>query len=87
MLTSSWESFNSIIAIPAPLPDLNPWRTLCIYRLARRRVLISASTTFHRVSNRPMPRVLVVPFGIRTRNSPTSSFGYLPHIPHVLYYV
>ena len=67
MLARSWKRFNSIIAIPVPLPSLNPWRMSSICRLAQRRVLISTSTILHRVSSRPIPLVLVVPFGIRTR--------------------
>ena len=78
MLTSSWESFNSIIAVPIPLAPQNPWRTSCIYRLAHRLMLISASTTFHRVSNRTMPLVLVVPFGIRTSIVHPNSWGIYP---------
>ena len=40
MLASSWASFNSVIAVPVPLSDLNLWRTSCICRIARRRVPI-----------------------------------------------
>ena len=69
MLASSWARFNSIISIPILLLDLNPWSKLCICSLDHRRVSISASTTFHRVSNRPMPCVLVVPFVIKTRTN------------------
>ena len=78
MLEKSWVSFNYIIAIYVPLPALNPRRMSCICRLALRRVSISTSTNFHRVYNRPMPRVLVVPFVIRTRTVHTSSWGISP---------
>ena len=78
MLAISWVSFNSIISVLVPLPYLNPWRTSCIFRLVWRRVSISASTTFHRVSNRPMPHVLVIPFGNSNRNVHPSSLGISP---------
>ena len=78
MMMSSWASFNSIIAVPVPIPDLNPWRTSCNWRLARRQVSISASTSFHRVYSRPMMCVLVVPFVIRIRTVHPNSCGISP---------
>ena len=78
LLESFWESFNSIIAVPVPLLDLKPWRTLFICRMAQRRVWISASTIFHIVSNRTMPCVSAVPFGIRTRTAHPSSWEIYP---------
>ena len=78
MLEKSWVSFNSIIDIYVPLPALNLWRMPFVCRLAWSHVLISTSTKFHRVYNRPMPRVLVVPFVIRTRTVHTSSWGISP---------
>ena len=78
MLESSWASFNYILAVLIHIPELNLWSTSCICRLAQRRVSISASTTFHRVSSRPMPRVLVAPFGIRTSTIHTISWGISP---------
>ena len=82
MLASSWVSFSYIIAIPVPLPDMNPWRTLCIYRLTQRQVPIRTSTNFHRVSNRPMPLVSVATFGIRNRILHTNSWG-IPPVRHM----
>ena len=78
MLEGSWDSFISIIAVPVLLPDLNPWRMSCIFRVVRRRVSINASTTFHSVSNRPMTLVLVLPFGIRTIIVHPNSWGVSP---------
>ena len=78
MLASSWERFNPIIAIPVPLPALNLWIMSCFCRLAWRRMSISESTTFHRVSNILMPCVLVAPFLIRTRIVHPSSWGISP---------
>ena len=43
-----------------------------------RRVLISAPTTFHSVSNRPTPLVSVVSFGISTRIIHPNSWGSSP---------
>ena len=80
MLKSSQARFNSIIAVPVPLMDLNPCKTPCNYSLARRRVSISASTTFHRVSSRLMPRVLLFPFVVITRTHHTNSCGISPVI-------
>ena len=67
MLARSWERSNFIIAPPTPLPALNPCNTSCNWRLACRQVSISTSNTFHRISSRPMSRVLVVPFVSITR--------------------
>ena len=78
MLERSWVIFNSIIAVSVPLPALKLCKTLCNWRLERRRVSISASTTFHRVSSRPMSCVLVVPFGIRTGIVHPNSCGISP---------
>ena len=78
MLTSSWASFKSIIAVPIPLLSLNPWSISFICRLPRLQVSISTSTTFHMVSNRPMTHVSVVPFGIRTRTNHPRSWGISP---------
>ena len=78
MLLNSWVSFIYITAVPVCLLDLNQWRTLCICRLARRRVLISASTNFHRVSKSLMPLVSVLPFGISTRTVHPNSWGISP---------
>ena len=62
MLATSWASFNSIITVPVRRLALNPWRASCIYRLARKRVSISASAIFHRFSNRIMPCVSMISF-------------------------
>ena len=84
MLLNSWVSFIYIAAVPICLLDLNPWRTSCICRLARRRVLISASTKLHRVSNRLMPLVSVLPFGISTRTAHPNFSGISP-LRHMLW--
>ena len=84
MLKSSWEIFNSVISILVPLADLTLWRTSGICRLAWRQVLISASTTFYSVSNRPIPLVLVVSFGIRTRIVHPNYWGISP-VCHMCY--
>ena len=78
MMAISWASFSSIISVPVPLLDLNFWRTSFICSLARSQELISDSINFHRVSNRPMPLVLVVTFGIRTRIVHPNSWGISP---------
>ena len=78
MLTSYWSIFNSIIPLSVPLPDLNLCNTSCNWMLACRRVSISTSTTFPRVSSRSTPRVLVVPFEIRTRKVHPKSCGISP---------
>ena len=66
------------MAVPVPLLDQNPCRTSCNWRLAHRRVSMSASTTFHRVSSRPMPRLYVIPVGMRTKTVHPNSCGISP---------
>ena len=78
ILTSYWASFNSIISSSFPFLDLNPWRTSCNRRLARRQVFISASATFHRVSSRPIHHVSVVPFVISIRKVHPRSWVIFP---------
>ena len=53
-------------------------KTLCNWRLTCRRMSISASTTFHRIYSRPMPCVVVFPFGISTRKVHINSYGISP---------
>ena len=84
ILVSSWESSNYTIALPVPLPSMNPCKTSCKWRLAHRWVSISAPTTFHRVSSMPMPRVLVLPFIISTSSVHPNSCGISPVI-HMCY--
>ena len=50
--------------------------------MEKRRVSISASTTFHMVSKRPMHCVSVVPIGISTRTAHHSSWG-IPSLRHI----
>ena len=84
MLPSSWAIFNSIISVPDPHPALKPWRTFCICTLAHRQVSISASATFHRVSNIPMPRV-GGPLCNYDQDHLSQILGDTPFAPHVLY--
>ena len=76
-LESSCERFNSIISAPVPLPVRNLCRTSWNWSLALRQVSMSASTTLQRASSSPMPRVSVVPLGMRNRTDLSCS-------PHVL---
>ena len=82
MLEIPWASFNFIISVPVPLPALNPFKTSCNWKLAHRRVSISASNTFQRVTRSPIPHVSVVPFGIIIRTVHPSSCGISP-VSHV----
>ena len=82
MLARYLASFNYNIAVLVPLPALNLCKTSCNCRLACIRVSIRASTTFHRVSSRPMPRMSVVPFGIKIRTVHPNYCG-IPPVNHM----
>ena len=78
MPDSSCASFGSRIAVPVPLSSQKPCRTLWGRTLSLRRVSMIASITFHRNYNRPIPRVYIFSFVIRTRILHPSSLGISP---------
>ena len=78
MLSISYASLSSRMAVPVPPPSWKPWRTLWELILALSQVSMIASTTFDRVSSKPIPRVLMFPFGMITIIVQPRSVGISP---------
>ena len=77
-LSKSCIILSSKIAFPIPLPSRKSCRTPWRQTLAFRRVSMIDSTTFQIYSNRPIPRVSVLPLGIRNSIFHPSSHGIYP---------
>ena len=65
-LSNSQNSLNSKIYFPITVPAHKPLKISCRLTLSLSQVSMIASTNFHNDSNRPIPRVSVLPLGIST---------------------
>ena len=77
-LASYWVGFSYMVAVTIPLLAWNPWRKLWKWIPTSRWVSTIASTTFQRISRRPMYQVSMEPLGISTNIFHTNSWGISP---------